>query len=49
LVVVGLAGSRLLARFSRAKRLTSYALLFEVGTIALLVTLFLLAARAGRG
>ena len=46
-VVVGLAVSRLLAGFGRAKRLTSYALLFEVGTVALLVVL--LSAGALRG
>jgi hypothetical protein len=41
IVIVGLAVSRLLARFGRAKRLTSYVLLVELATIALLVTLFL--------
>jgi len=49
LVFMGLAVSRFLARFSRAKRLTSYALLLEVGTFALLVALFLLLSRARRG
>jgi hypothetical protein len=44
IVIVGLVVSRLLARFGRAKRLTSYALLIEVGTILLIVTLFLLLA-----
>ena len=48
-VVVGLAVSRFLARFGRTKRLTSYALLFEVGTFILVVTLFLLSARAHQG
>lgn len=33
-ILVGMAGSRLLARFPRAKRLCSYALLIEAGTIA---------------
>ena len=47
-VVVGLAVSRFLARFSRAKRLASYALLLEVGTVALLVALIMLSGRAGR-
>ena len=49
LVVVGLAVSRLLARFRRAKRLASYALLVEIGTIALMVMLLLLSARPHRG
>jgi hypothetical protein len=41
LVIAGLVVSRLLARFDRPKRLTSYALLVELGTIALMVALFL--------
>jgi hypothetical protein len=41
LVIAGLVVNRLLARFDRAKRLTSYALLVELGTIALMVALFL--------
>ncbi len=41
IVIAGLAVSRLLARFGRSKRLTSYALLVEFGTIALVVALFL--------
>jgi hypothetical protein len=49
LVVVGLAVSRLFARFSHAKRLTSYALLFEVGTLVSLVALFLFVSRVHRG
>jgi ABC-type maltose transport system permease subunit len=49
IVITGLAVSRLLARFGRAKRLTSYALLVEVGTIALLVTLFLFFVGTRRG
>lgn len=39
IVIAGLAISRLLARFGRAKRLTSYALLVELATIALMVAL----------
>jgi hypothetical protein len=49
IVITGLAVSRLLARFGRAKRLTSYALLVEVGTIALLVALFLFFVGTRRG
>ena len=48
LIIVGMVGSRLFARFDRAKRLTLYALLVEVGTIVLLVVLFLFASRAPR-
>ena len=48
IVIAGLAVSRLLARFDRAKRLTSYALLVELGTIALLVALFLFSGGAHR-
>jgi hypothetical protein len=44
-VIVGLVISRLLARFERAKRLILYALLIEVLTLALMVALFLFAAR----
>jgi hypothetical protein len=44
-IIVGLAVSRVMARFHRARRLTSYALLFEVGTVALIVMLFLLATK----
>jgi hypothetical protein len=40
IVIAALAVSRLLARFDRAKRLILYALLVELGTIALMVTLF---------
>jgi hypothetical protein len=40
IVIVALAISRLLARFDRAKRLTLYALLVELGTIALMIALF---------
>ena len=45
-VIVGLVVSRLLARFDQAKRLTLYALLIEVLTLALTAALFLFAARA---
>jgi hypothetical protein len=41
IVIVALAVGRLLARFDRAKRLTLYALLVELGTIASMVALFL--------
>jgi hypothetical protein len=37
LILAGMAGSRLLARFPRAKRLNSYALLIEGGTIAAMI------------
>jgi len=46
IVIVGLVVSRLLARFERAKRLTLYALLIEVLTLALTAALFLFAAKA---
>ena len=49
IVIVGLAVSRLLARFGRAKRLTSYALLIEVGTPALLLMLLLLSGGTRHG
>jgi hypothetical protein len=49
IVIVALVVSRLLARFDRAKRLTLYALLIEVFTLALAAALFLFAARAHRG
>ena len=46
LVVVGLVVSRLMAGFSRAKRLASFSLLIEIGTLGLImVSLFL----GGRG
>src|ERR1700690_2966463 len=45
IVIVGLAVSRLLARSDKAKRLTLYALLIEVLTLALTVALFLFAAK----
>jgi hypothetical protein len=40
-VLVGLVVSRLLARFDRAKRLTSYALCIEILTLAVIVAMFL--------
>lgn len=40
IVIVALTVSRLLARFDRAKRLIVYASLIELGTIALMVALF---------
>jgi hypothetical protein len=46
IVIVGLAVSRLLARFDQAKRLTLYAVLIEVLTLALTVVLFLFAGKA---
>jgi hypothetical protein len=49
IVIVGLVVSRLLARFDQAKRLTLYALLIEVLTLALTAGLFLFAARAHQG
>lgn len=49
IVIVGLAVSRLLARFGRGKRLTSYALLIEVGTPALLLMLLLLSGGTRHG
>ena len=49
IVIVGLVVSRLLARFEGAKRLTLYALLIEVLTLALAGALFLFAAETHRG
>jgi hypothetical protein len=49
IVIVGLLVSRLLARFDRAKRLSLFALLIEVLTLALMVGLFLFAARSHGG
>ena len=49
IVIVGLAVSRLLARFDRAKRLTLYALLIEVLTLVLTVALFIFAGRGHGG
>ena len=45
-IIVGIVVSRLLARFSRAKRLMSYALLIEAGTVVFMVLLFMWAVRA---
>ena len=45
IVLVGMAGSRLLARFPRAKRLSSYATLIEGGTLAAMIVLLGVAAR----
>jgi hypothetical protein len=44
-VLVGMAGSRLLARFPRAKRLCSYAALIEAATLATMILLLGVAAR----
>ena len=49
IAIVGLLVSRLLARFDRAKRLSLYALLIEVLTLALTVALLLFAAREHGG
>lgn len=49
IVIIGLAVSRLAARFDRAKRLISYALSIEVLTLLLLVALLLFPAAAHRG
>jgi hypothetical protein len=46
IVIVGLVVSRLLARFDQAKRLTLYALLIEILTLALTAALFVFVARA---
>ena len=48
-MVVGLLVSRLLARFQRAKRLASYALMCEVGTFFLAVALFMFSAMTRQG
>lgn len=45
-ILAGMAGSRLLARFPRAKRLSSYAVLIEAGTIAAMIILLGVQARA---
>jgi hypothetical protein len=42
-VMMGMVASRLLANFPQAKRLTSYALLVEAGTLVLLAVLFVYA------
>ena len=49
IVLVGLAFSRLLAGFDRAKRLTLYALLIESLTLALMVAMFLFALKSHGG
>jgi hypothetical protein len=49
LVIVGLALSRLLARFDRAKRLTLYALAIEVLTLIVIAALIVLWPSARRG
>jgi hypothetical protein len=49
IVIVGLGISRFLARFDRAKRLTLYALLIEVLTLALMAAMFLFAASTHGG
>lgn len=48
-ILVGMAGSRLLARFPRAKRLCSYALLIEAGTLVIMMVLLGVMARLHRG
>lgn len=47
-VIVGLGFSRLLARFDRAKRLTSYALMIGILTLVFMAAVFLFLARAHR-
>ena len=49
IVIVGLVISRLLARFDRAKRLTLYALLIEVLTLALTAALLIFSLKAHQG
>ena len=44
-VLIGMVGSRLLARFPRAKRLCSYAALIEAGTLVMMILLLGVAAR----
>ena len=48
-VIAGLAFSRLLARFDRAKRLTFYALMIEILTLVFMVAGFLFLARSHGG
>jgi hypothetical protein len=48
-VIVGLAFSRLLARFDRAKRLTFYALMIEILTLVFMVAGFLFSVRGHGG
>jgi len=47
LVLAGLAFSRLLARFDRAKRLTVYALIVETLTLLLMVGLLVFSTKPG--
>ena len=49
IVILALLVSRLLARFDRARRLTSYALSIEILTLVLLAALLVLPAAARRG
>jgi len=46
-VLAGLAFSRLLARFDRAKRLTVYALIVETLTLLLMVGLLVFSTKPG--
>jgi|SRR5579863_1020739 len=48
-VLVGMAGSRLLARFPRAKRLSSYAALIEAATLGMMIVLLGVAGSGHRG
>jgi len=48
-VLVGMGGSRLLARFPRAKRLCSYALLIEGLTLVTIIALLWLPLSGHRG
>lgn len=48
-ILIGIAGGRLLARFPRAKRLNSYALLIEAGTIAAMIVFLGAASWMHRG
>jgi hypothetical protein len=49
IVLVGLAFSRLLAKFDRSKRLTLYALLIEFVTIVVMVALLMFSGGGSRG
>jgi hypothetical protein len=48
-ILVGMAASRLLARFPRAKRFSSYAALLEAATLATMIVLLGVAAEVHRG
>jgi hypothetical protein len=48
-VLAGMAGSRLLARFPRAKRWSSYAALIEAATLGAMIVLLGVAVRGHRG